>query len=177
MNRRILLIFFLTLLLFLAAPFAASAADTKQTEAKYIITIAAPRGWHTKTATVTIKLEDINGTGFESAGAKQGSSGNWQDMTKDLGSYGWAHMDISDNDTVYVFVTDKTGKSHLKSLYIECFDKEPPMIDAEIKGRSLLVDAEDEQSGVESIYLNDTKIESSSEPQQCESYGDSRVRL
>lgn len=123
-------------------------------DAKYTITIAAPRGWYTKTATVTVKLEDVNLTGFEKADAKLGANGSWQDISDGLRAYGWAHVEISDNATVYVTVTDKKGKAHVKSLYIECFDREAPTVRAKIEGRMLRVDTDDNLSGVEYVYVN-----------------------
>ncbi len=127
---------------------------TPEVEVKYTITIAAPRGWHTKSATVTVTLEDANGTGFEKAEAKLGSNGAWQDISDGLRSYGQAQIDISDNGTVYVAVTDKKGKAHVKSLYIECFDREAPTVRARIDGRSLRAETDDALSGAEYIYVN-----------------------
>jgi len=135
-------------------------APEPEKDAKYTITIAAPRGWYTKTATVTVKLEDVNGTGqslsgsFEKADAKIGANGSWQDISDSLRAYGWAHVEISDNATVYVTVTDKKGKAHVKSLYIECFDREAPTVRAKIEGRMLRVEADDNLSGVEYVYVN-----------------------
>jgi hypothetical protein len=125
-----------------------------EAEAKYTITIAAPKGWHTKSASVTVKLEDVNGTGFEKAEAKLGSNGAWQDISDALRSYGQAQIEITDNGTVYVAVTDKKGKAHVKSLYIECFDREPPTVRARIDGRSLRAETDDALSGAEYVYVN-----------------------
>jgi hypothetical protein len=129
-------------------------------EIKFVITITAPRGWYTKSTTVTVKLEDVNGTGqslsdrFQKAEVKQGGGGVWQDISDALRSYGQTDVEISDNGTVYVAVTDQNGKAHVKSLYVECFDREAPAIKAKIEGRSLRAEADDSQSGVESIYVN-----------------------
>ncbi len=135
-------------------PAASEPAPEPVKEVKFVITIAAPRGWYTKSATVTVKLEDVNSTGFQKAEVKQGSNGAWQDISDDLRSYGQAAFDISDDGTVYVAITDKNGKAHVKSLYVECFDREAPTIRAKIEGRSIRAEADDGQSGVESIYLN-----------------------
>jgi hypothetical protein len=129
-------------------------------EIKFVITIAAPRGWYTKSATVTIKVEDVNGINqslsdrFQKAEVKQGGGGVWQDISDALRSYGQVDVEISDNGTVYVAVTDQNGKAHVKSLYVECFDREAPAVKAKIEGRSLRAEADDSQSGVESIYVN-----------------------
>lgn len=131
-----------------------TTAPEPEKDAKYVITIASPNGWYTKSATVTVKLEDVNGTGFEKAEAKIGTSGSWQDISDSFRSYGWAHIGISDNATIYVTVTDKKGKTHVKSLYIECFDRESPTVRAKIEGRMLRVEATDSLSGVDYVYVN-----------------------
>lgn len=131
-----------------------SETPEPEKEVKYTITIAAPRGWYTKSATVTVKFEDVNGTGFHKAEVKLGQNGAWQDISDSLRSYGQAQIDISDNGTIYVAVTDKKGKAHVKSLYIECFDREAPTIRAKADGRTLRAEADDALSGVEYIYVN-----------------------
>lgn len=133
-----------------------SEATTPESEKeiKYTITIAAPRGWYTKSAAVTVKFEDANGVGFDKAEAKLGQNGAWQDISDGLRSYGQAQIDISDNGTIYVAVTDKKGKAHVKSLYIECFDREAPTVRAKVDGRTLRVEADDALSGVGTIYVN-----------------------
>jgi len=123
-------------------------------ESQFVITIAAPRGWFRRAATVTIRLDDVNKTGFAKAEAKFGSNGSWQDISDSLRAHGWAHVEISDNGTVYVSVTDKKGKAHVRSLYIECFDREAPTVRARIEGQTLRVEADDAHSGVEYIFVN-----------------------
>ena len=123
-------------------------------EASYIITIAAPRGWHRRAATVTIRLEDVNKTGFAKAEARFGQNGSWQDISDSLRAHGWAHVEISDNGTVFVSITDRTGKAHVRSLYLECFDREAPTVRARVDGHTLRVEADDAHSGVEFIFVN-----------------------
>jgi hypothetical protein len=130
------------------------APPPPEPEAKFVITIAAPKGWYTKSAAVIVKLEDVNGTGFDKAELKQGSNGAWQDISDALRADGQAKLDIFDDGTVYVAVTDKSGKAHVKSLYIECFDRDAPAVKAKITGRSLRVEADDTLSGIESIHVN-----------------------
>lgn len=128
-------------------------------EAKYRIIITPPSGWYTKTATVTIRLEDVNHTGFTKAEAKMGQNGKWQDVTEPLTDGGRGFVDISDNGTVYVAVTDATGKAHVKSLYIECFDRESPTVKAKINGKTLHAEADDALSGVAAIYVGGYKFD------------------
>lgn len=62
-------------------------------------------------------------------------------------------LEISENCTIYVTVTDKNGKSHTKNRYIEVFDREAPTIRAGIEGELLRVEASDDLSGVDKIYV------------------------
>ncbi|MDL2232001.1 DUF4366 domain-containing protein [Ruminococcaceae bacterium OttesenSCG-928-L11] len=128
-------------------------------EAKYRITITPPGGWYTKSATVKIKLEDIAGTGFDKAEIKAGQNGKWQDISGDLADGLHASFSITDNDTIYVAVTDSTGKAHVRSLYIECFDREAPSVKARIDGKTLRIDAEDTLSGVGSVFVNGHELD------------------
>lgn len=63
-------------------------------------------------------------------------------------------MEITENCTLYVTVTDKDGKAHTKSRYIECFDRTAPTVKAGIDGRLLRVEASDELSGVDAIFID-----------------------
>ncbi len=115
------------LLLCMGVPaYAGGSAD-----AKYIITISPPATAESEVAFVTVRLEDVNGTGFIQAAARL-DNGSWRDITESLRSNGWAQLEIDRNGKVYVAVTDHTGKAHLKSLDVECFggiistEPEPP---------------------------------------------------
>lgn len=66
---------------------------------------------------------------------------------------GKVSLEISENCTIYVTVTDKNGKSHTKNRYIEVFDREAPTIRAGIEGELLRVEASDDLSGVDKIYV------------------------
>jgi hypothetical protein len=120
----------------------------------YTITIISPSGWYTKAADVEIRIEDINGTGWKKVEAKIERGGSWIDLTDDLTERNRAKVEITENCTVYVTVTDKDGKAHTKSRYIECFDRTAPTIKAGIDGKLLRVEASDELSGVDAIYID-----------------------
>lgn len=120
----------------------------------YTITIISPSGWYTKAADVEIRIEDVNGTGWQKVEAKIERGGSWIDLTDDLADRNRARVEITENCTVYVTVTDKDGKAHTKSRYIECFDRAAPTIKAGIDGKLLRVEASDELSGVDAVYID-----------------------
>lgn len=120
----------------------------------YTITILSPSGWYTKAADVEIRIEDVNGTGWQKVEAKIERGGSWIDLTADLTDRNRAKVEITENCTVYVTVTDKDGKAHTKSRYIECFDRTAPTIKTGIDGKLLRVEANDDLSGVDAIYID-----------------------
>lgn len=120
----------------------------------YSINIVAPSGWHTKTAKVEIRVADDNGTGWKKVEAKIERNGSPEDLTDAFAGGGRVYVTISENCTVYVTVTDQDGKATTKSRYIECFDRTAPTVKTGISGRMLRVEASDELSGVEAIYID-----------------------
>lgn len=120
----------------------------------YTITIVAPDRWHTRTAQAEIRLADNNGTGWQKVEAKIERGGSWQDLTDDFADRNRCTVEISENCTVYVTVTDKEGKAHTKSRYIECFDRTAPTVKAGIDGKLLRVEADDDLSGIDAIYID-----------------------
>ena len=120
----------------------------------YAITIVAPSGWHTKTAKVEIRVTDENGTGWKKVEAKIERNGSPEDLTDAFAGGGRVYVTISENCTVYVTVTDQDGKTTTKSRYIECFDRTAPTVKTGISGRMLRVEASDELSGIEAIYID-----------------------
>ena len=120
---------------------------------KFTISILSPDGWHTRKAKVTIRVRDINGTGWETVEAKINSGGSCVDLTDDLAEKEKTAVEISENCTIYVTVTDKNGKTHTKNRYIEVFDREAPTVRAGIDGELLRVEASDDLSGVDQVYV------------------------
>jgi len=112
------------------------------------VSFTLPRGWFTKTARVGIVVKDTNNVGVDRVEAKAVQNGGWTDVTDTL------YLDISDNATVYVQVTDGTGTVTAKSVYVECFDREKPTVRASRSGRLLHVEANDDLSGIAAIYVD-----------------------
>ena len=117
------------------------------------ITINAPSGWYSSgtTAKVTFKAEDIADSGhfaIKSVKAKIGQNGSYQDVTEDM------YLEISENCTIYVLVTDANDKSYERSRTIKCFDTSKPTLNAAVSDGLLTIQAVDKESGVKVVYVN-----------------------
>ena len=117
------------------------------------ITINTPSGWYSSgtNAKITFKVEDIADSGhfaIKSVKAKIGQNGSYQDVTEDM------FIEISENCTVYVLVTDANDKSYERSRAIKCFDATKPTLNAAVSDGLLTVQAVDKESGIKVIYVN-----------------------
>ena len=117
------------------------------------ITINTPKGWYGRgtSVKVTFKVEDILDTGnfaVKSVRAKIGQNGSYQDVTEDM------YIEITENCSVYVLVTDARDKSYERSRSIKCFDTTKPTLNAAVSEGLLTVQASDTESGVKVIYVN-----------------------
>ena len=115
------------------------------------ITINTPSGWHNDTTKVTVKVEDTIASGnftIQTVKAKVGQNGSWTDITEDM------YIEISENSTIYVQVTDQKGKTYEKNRYIKCFDFTKPTLNAAVSDGLLSIQAHDTDSGIKAIYVN-----------------------
>lgn len=115
------------------------------------ISINKPDGWFNDTVTVTFKVADVAHTGnFETAKiqAKVGQNGSWTDVTEDK------KLEISENCTVYVQVTDQKGNTYERSRTIKCFDTTKPTLNAAVSDGLLSVQVHDIDSGAKAVYVN-----------------------
>lgn len=115
------------------------------------ITINTPSGWHNDTAKVIVKVEDTIVSGnftIQTVKAKVGQNGSWTDITEDM------YIEISENSTIYVQVTDQKGKTYEKNRYIKCFDFTKPTLNAAVSDGLLSIQAYDTDSGIKAIYVN-----------------------
>ncbi len=130
------------------------AADYKDCEYKtpnVVININSPGGWHNERATVTFTVNDAAHTGnFEAAKiqAKVGQNGSWTDVTEDK------KLEISENCTVYVQVTDQKGNTYERSRTIKCFDTTKPTLNAAVSDGLLSIQVHDTDSGAKAVYVN-----------------------
>lgn len=115
------------------------------------ITIATPTGWYSNTTQVHISVEDIAKSGnfaVKSVQAKVSLNGSWTEITDDM------TVEISEDSSVYVRVTDQKGNVYEKNRYIRCFDFTAPTLNAAVSDGLLSVRAHDTDSGVKSVYVN-----------------------
>ena len=115
------------------------------------ITISTPSGWHNDTTKVHISIEDVAHSGnftIKTVQAKVAQNGSWTDITEDM------YVEISENTTVYVLVTDQRGKTYEKNRYIKCFDFTKPTLNAAVSNGLLSVQAHDTDSGIKAVYVN-----------------------
>ena len=115
------------------------------------ITISTPSGWHNDTTKVHISVEDVAHSGnfsIKTVQAKVAQNGSWTDITEDM------YVEISENATVYVLVTDQRGKTYEKNRYIRCFDFTKPTLNAAVSDGLLCVQAHDTDSGIKAVYVN-----------------------
>ena len=115
------------------------------------ISINKPDGWFNDTVAVTFRVVDVAHTGnFEVAKiqAKVGQNGSWTDVTEDK------KLDISENCTVYVQVTDQKGNTYEKNRAIKCFDTTKPTLNAAVSDGLLSVQVHDTDSGAKAVYVN-----------------------
>ena len=130
------------------------AADYKDCEYKtpnVVIHINSPGGWYNEKASVTFSVSDTAHTGnFEVAKiqAKVGQNGSWTDVTEDK------KLEISENCTVYVQVTDQKGNTYERSRAIRCFDTTKPTLNAAVSDGLLSVQVHDTDSGAKAVYVN-----------------------
>ena len=115
------------------------------------IKIRQPEEWHNDIVSVSFSVKDTADTGnFEIAKieAKVGQNGSWTDITEDM------YIEISENSTIYVQVTDQKGKTYEKNRYIKCFDFTKPTLNAAVSDGLLSIQAHDTDSGIKAIYVN-----------------------
>ena len=108
-------------------------------------------GWFHDTVTVTFKVADVAHTGnFEIAKiqAKVGQNGGWTDVTEDK------KLEISENCTVYVQVTDQKGNTYERNRAVKCFDTTKPTLNAAVSDGLLSVQVHDTDSGAKAVYVN-----------------------
>lgn len=132
------------------------ACSADFTKCEYInpnvtITITAPEGWSKDKAKIAIGVKDALNTGnFEivKTEAKIGQNGSWQDITEEM------FIEVTENCSVYVQVTDQNNKVYSKNKSINCFDKTNPTLNAAVSNGLLTVVGYDSQSGIKAFYVN-----------------------
>lgn len=115
------------------------------------VQIKQPEGWYNDRATITFSVTDAAHTGnFEivKIQAKVGQNGSWTDVTEDR------KLEVSENCTVYVQVTDQKGNTYEKNRAVKCFDTTKPTLNAAVSDGLLSVQVHDTDSGAKAVYVN-----------------------
>lgn len=115
------------------------------------ITLTTDQEWVHTSVDIKVKIKNLDKKKklkIKSVQAKIGQNGSWSDIT-DL-----MQLTISENCTVYVIVKDEDGNTCEKNRYIECFDKDAPVLNAAVNDGLLSVQCQDTQSGVKAAYVN-----------------------
>ena len=131
--------------------------DTPALEPDYELDAEIPLGWHNAPVTITVRLLDKNETGWlkiEAAFSDEDDAERF-DVTDEWKEYGYLERTMSDNGTVFFFVTDPMGVEHELFLDVYCMDFEAPVLRAGINGTNLRVEAVDALSGVAAVFVND----------------------
>lgn len=131
---------------------APTLPPTAPPAASYEIAMEVPSGWYLNRAAMEVTVTDAGGTGWTNIRITMG--GNTL-INGPLPS-GHVWLDLLDNCTVEVTVTDLSGGEHRKSETIACFDKTRPSLKASVKGEALHIEASDAQSGVAAVQINGT---------------------
>ena len=126
-------------------------------EPEYQIQVEDISGYYNEPVDLTIRVEDVGGTGWQKVEASLSPDDPEQrtDLTEALLLDGMAAYTVSENCTVYFFITDTEGTEHTKTYLVSCFDFDSPKAQAGIRGGLLRVEATDALSGVWGIYVND----------------------
>lgn len=126
-------------------------------EPEYQVLVEDIPGYYNEPVDLTIRVEDVGDTGWQKVEASLSPDDPEQhtDLTEALLLNGMATYSVSENCTVYFFITDTEGTEHTETYFVSCFDFDSPKAQAGIRGGLLRVEATDALSGVWGIYVND----------------------
>ena len=127
-------------------------------EGAYKITVVSPAKWQKDKATAKINIVDVNGTGWANIRIVVATENGWQTVVDgDDQSAGYA-VELRENATIHVSITDHAGNVQAKSEAISCFDSTPPTVKAGVSGEVICIEATDSISGVAAVYVNGHKL-------------------
>lgn len=127
-------------------------------EGTYKITVVSPAKWQKDKATAKINIVDVNGTGWANIRIVVATENGWQTVVDgDDQSAGYA-VELRENATIHVSITDRAGNVQAKSEAISCFDSTPPTVKAGVSGEVICIEATDSISGVAAVYVNGHKL-------------------
>ena len=127
-------------------------------EGAYKITVVSPAKWQKDRATAKINIVDVNGTGWANIRIVVATENGWQTVVDgDDQSAGYA-VELRENATIHVSITDRAGNVQAKSEAISCFDSTPPTVKAGVSGEVICIEATDSISGVAAVYVNGHRL-------------------
>ena len=127
-------------------------------EGAYKITVVSPAKWQKDKATAKINIVDVNGTGWANIRIVVATENGWQTVVDgDDQSAGYA-VELRENATIHVSITDRAGNVQAKSEAISCFDSTQPTVKAGVSGEVICIEATDSTSGVAAVYVNGHKL-------------------
>ena len=127
-------------------------------EGAYKVTVVSPAKWQKDKATAKINIVDVNGTGWANIRIVVATENGWQTVVDgDDQSAGYA-VELRENATIHVSITDHAGNVQAKSEAISCFDSTPPIVKAGVSGEVICIEATDSISGVAAVYVNGHKL-------------------
>lgn len=127
--------------------------DPPPVPSQFSLSITPPSGWYRYKASVILRVVDENNTGWQSITAQINADGPWYDLTQRFAGTEYTDIEIRDNCTIHLTVTDHDGEQHTVSQSIECIDHEAPAVRATINGDMLRSKAKDDLSGVAAIIV------------------------
>lgn len=124
----------------------------------YTITVTPPAKWQTSKATAKVKIADQNGTGWAHIKIVLAAPSAWMTVVDGDSQEKEYTVTVGENSTLYVSITDHAGNVQAKSEAITCFDAKAPTVRAGISGEMICIEASDEISGVEAVFINGHRL-------------------
>ena len=124
----------------------------------YVISITPPEKWQTGKATATVKITDQNGTGWAHIKIVLAAPSAWRTVADGDSQEKEYAVTLRENSTIYVSITDHAGNVQSKSEAITCFDDKAPTVRVGISGEMICIEASDEISGVEAVFINGHRL-------------------
>lgn len=123
--------------------------------APFKVAFTVPNGWtNGESIDVTIRVEESADKTMTKLEYKSGK--DWQDITEAYknANDGRISVEVTDNKTLKVRITDSEGQQLTEEKDIECFDREPPKVSAVINEKTLDIVASDTLSGIAGVQVN-----------------------
>ena len=127
-------------------------------EGAYKITVVSPAKWQKDKATAKINIVDVNGTGWANIRIVVATENGWQTIVDGDDQSASYSVELRENATIHVSITDHAGNVQAKSEAISCFDSTPPTVKAGVSGEVICIEATDSISGVAAVYVNGHKL-------------------